>query len=201
MNMYHEILFGKNGLVFDQLMEMISSNDIPVDRMRFEAKAHKLSEQPDQAGWAYLMHVAGLVMLGQLPDQDEKSLDMHDHIMPRVTVLPSSVSAVMDHIHQHLSLPTAAEKILLPLSFAPQCSLVNDVFSNAYFLARDGEMVYQLDEDRDDWLTFLRSIDNARSANAICTDAGLDLASIEDFLRTSFEEGILNTSSTPVHHA
>lgn len=110
MNMYHEILFGKNGLVFDQLMEMISSNDIPVDRMRFEAKAHKLSEQPDQAGWAYLMHVAGLVMLGQLPDQDEKSLDMHDHIMPRVTVLPSSVSAVMDHIHQHLSLPTAAEK-------------------------------------------------------------------------------------------
>ena len=200
MNMYKAILLSDGGQVMEMIMESLKTGDIPVDRRKFEAKVKQLIDQPDQAGWTYLMHLAGLVVLDQLPDQDESSTDMHDLIMPHVDVYTSASPSVMSDIRMRLSVMAQEELLELPLSFAPECSMVSDVFTDAHFLVRDGEMCYQLDDDCLDWRTFLRSVDNVRSANAICLEEGLDLESFREYFRTSLEEGILYTTST-VHHA
>ena len=107
----------------------------------------------------------------------------------------------MDMIRNKLAVTSREEILQQPLSFAAECSLVSDVFTNVHFLVKDGEMCYQLDDENPAWRTFLRSVDNIRSANSICADEGLEIASFEDYLRTSLEEGILYTVKTPVHHA
>jgi asparagine synthase (glutamine-hydrolysing) len=199
MNMYKEILLSNGGFVMEFLMESLKSSDVPIDRNKFEHKVNLLLAQPDQAGWAYLMHLAGLVLLDQLPEQDERSVDMHELVMPHVEVLSSRSPTVMTRITKHLSVLSEVDVLNLPLSFAPQCSLVSDVFTGAHFLVKDGEMCYQLDDDCQDWQTFLRSVDNVRTAKSICSEEGLDLESIHAYFRTSLEEGILSTTSI-VHH-
>jgi asparagine synthetase B (glutamine-hydrolysing) len=201
INMYKEILFGNNEAILGRILDSLNGNDLPVDRQLFESKARQLADVPDPAGWAYLMHVAGLVMLNQLPDQDEITMDMPGHMMAQIEMVRSTDAGVMKTIRKKLSVLPLEEIMQLPLSFAPGCSLVSDVFTNVHFLVKDGEMCYQLDDGQPEWFMFLRSIDQVRSAYKICAEEGIDLARIHEFLQTSLEEGILYNINTKFHAA
>lgn len=199
-NMYKEILSGNDGFVMDILLDAMRSGKVPVDPVKFERKARHLMEEPNQAGYAYLMHIAGLVALDQLPDQDESDLDMTQRVMSRVEIIPSNTASAMDTIRKQLSVLSEDEVLNQPLCFAPDCSLVSDVFSGTYFVVKDNEMVYQLEDDQPEWRIFLNSIDNKRSAAVICKEKGLDIKNFHAFFRISLEEGILLIRHEPVHH-
>ena len=179
MNMYKEILFGQNGKVMDMLMETSRSRNMPVDRKKFEAKARQLAKKPDQAEWAYVMHLASLMMLDLLPDQDENDMDMHPLIMPHVDVITEATPADFNGIRKSLNVLSEDEMLDLPVGFAPSCSLVTDAFTGIYFLVKDGEMSYELDEDYPDWKKFLLAVDQTRSVKMICAEEGLDLEAIQ----------------------
>jgi len=142
-----------------------------------------------------------LVVMDQLPDQDESALDMTQRVMSRVEIIPSHAVSAMDTIRKKLSVMSEDEVLHQPLRFAPECSLVSDVFSGTYFVVKDNEMVYQLEDDQPEWLVFLKSIDSKRSAAEICTAEGLDVNNFHEFFRISLQEGILLTQYEPVHHA
>ncbi|HZV70662.1 MAG TPA: asparagine synthase-related protein [Saprospiraceae bacterium] len=201
MNMYKEILFGQNRKVMDMLMDAASSRNMPIDRKKFEAKAIQLVEKPDQAEWAYVMHFASLMMLDMLPDQDENSMDMHPLIMPHVDVITAATPTHLNGIRKSLNVLSEDEMLDLPVSFAPSCSMVMDAFTGTYFLVKDGEMSYELDEDYPYWKSFLLAIDRIRSVKMICSDEGLDFETFREFFRISIEEGILQTMTTSRQHA
>jgi hypothetical protein len=155
-----------------------------------------LVETPDKAEWAYVMHLAGLIMLHQLPEQDEKSSDMSDDIMQHVDIISSSSTSALSRIRQQLSIPSEEAVLHLPLRFAPECSLVKDEFTDTYYLIRDGALSFELEKENASWRIFLSSIDQVRSAHTICQDERLDIESIVEYLRISFQEGILLTDQT-----
>ena len=201
MKMYKEILLGNGGIVLDSLLSSIQTSNLPVDRLKFETKVRQLSDHPDQAGWAYLMHIAGLVMLDSLPDQDESAIDMSEHIMRHVEVINASSPSVMNRISEKLSEMPEDELLRLPLSYGSECSLVCDVFTDTCYLVRDGEMCYQLDDDCPDWRLFLKAVDNVRDTITICADEHLDLETFREYLLITLGEGILYTHKDNLYHA
>jgi hypothetical protein len=55
---------------------------------------------------------------------------------------------------------------------------------------------FELEKENASWRIFLSSIDQVRSAHTICQDERLDIESIVEYLRISFQEGILLTDQT-----
>jgi hypothetical protein len=79
--------------------------------------------------------------------------------------------------------------------------LVADVHAGIHFLVKDGELRYALEDEQPDWRRFLRAVDGIRSPDRICADEGIDIASVDGYLRTCLAEGILSTPITPAGHA
>ncbi|MBK8954178.1 MAG: hypothetical protein IPM34_01290 [Saprospiraceae bacterium] len=189
--MYRFLLEQDNHKLIAEALEK-NSDIIDIDKLLLDFEEIKYQNQPVK--FEYLMHVINLGLLELLPGQDESELDMETDLDAAIEMMYPWSAASAQSCKNKLNILEEADMLELQLSFAPQCSVVQDILQKKFYIVKDEILIYELDESQQDWFCFINHIDNLKSCNSILSELDIHFESIRDHFYLCIREKILQLS-------
>lgn len=161
-----------------------------IDKRELSERIEKIRREPEIMEWLNIMRIINLGLLEQLPGKTEGDLNIESWMEPEAIDFTDNGKAKL-YLKKKLSIRSRNVDLQKPIVFCENCSLLFDKLNNKYYLAKNQQLAFEIEEQYADWKNFLLKIDNKRSTQQILDELKIQFRSIEEFLKLSIEEKVL----------
>ncbi len=141
-----------------------------------------------------IIQIINIGLLEKMIDKTDDDMDLESLIeAPLEVKFNENTKAFLE---KKLSIlpPPPPVNLEKPLIFNENCSLLYDKIQDKYFLAKNNELAYEIEEEYADWKKFLLHIDNKKSIQQLLDALSISHSTIEEYLKIALDEKILCTA-------
>ncbi|MEP6948738.1 MAG: asparagine synthase-related protein [Ginsengibacter sp.] len=177
----------------EESLEDINRQHPVINKPELMKRIAKMQQEPDIAEWHDIMHIINLGLLEKLPYKTEKDMDMESSIGEMQELIFDDVAKTKIFLADTFSYKKEKIDLQKPLLFSEGAFLLFNTMNNKYFLAKNNELKFEIEDENTDWINFLNKIDNRLSIEQITGELKIEYAAIQEFVNIALEEKILST--------
>jgi asparagine synthase (glutamine-hydrolysing) len=174
----------------EEALGNIDQKHLVINKVALMDKIKELKEGKNSFGWGNVMQILNLCLLEKMAGKNELEMNFESLIeQPLLVKFDENANHLLE---EKLSIiPPVEIDLQKILSFSENCALLYDKLKNKYFLAKNNEVAFEIEEEYENWKAFLMKIDNKTPAQEILNSLSINYKDIEEFFKIVIEEKIL----------